>query len=145
MPVDRTLGKKCRYAEKCTKFQGIGIPDNMTRTIWRNVFCYRGRRGGAIVANTWYSRKKSYLMIPSIHELNNHRMKSVYLREIENPKEKEILKLLKVKGECLYGDIIKQLAISATEGQRIIFSLLKRGLIRFQSRTSNIELNVDLK
>ena len=72
-------------------------------------------------------------------------MKSVYLYEIENPKEKEILKLLKVKGECLYGDIIKQLTISATEGQRIIFSLLKRGLIRFQSRTSNIELNVDLK
>lgn len=72
-------------------------------------------------------------------------MKSVYLREIENPKEKEILKLLNVKGVCLYGDIIKQLAISATEGQRIIFSLLKRGLIRFQFRSSNIELNVDLK
>jgi len=72
-------------------------------------------------------------------------MKSVYWQEIENPKEKEILKLLKVRGECLYGEIIKQLAISATEGQRIIFSMLKRGLIRFQSHTSNVELNVDLK
>jgi hypothetical protein len=72
-------------------------------------------------------------------------MKTVYLREIGNPKEREILKLLNAKGVCLYGDIFKQLAISPTEGQHIIFSLLSRGLIKYQYRSSNIELNVELK
>lgn len=72
-------------------------------------------------------------------------MKTVYLREIGNPKEREILKLLNTKGVCLYGDIFKQLAISPTEGQQIIFSLLSRGLIKYQYHSSNIELNVELK
>jgi len=72
-------------------------------------------------------------------------MKTVYLKEINNPKEKEILQLLKSKGACLYGDIFKLLAMSSTEGQHIIFSLLSRGLIKYQYRSSNIELNVELK
>lgn len=72
-------------------------------------------------------------------------MKTVYLNEFKNQKEREILKLLKAKGQCLYGDIFKQLSISATEGQHIIFSMLSRGLIKYKYRSSNIELNVDLK
>ena len=72
-------------------------------------------------------------------------MKTVYLRDIENPKEQEILKLLKTRGSCLYGDIFKQLSISSMEGQHIIFSLLSRGLIKYQYRSSNIELNVELR
>ena len=69
----------------------------------------------------------------------------MYIHEIENSKEREILKLLKAKGACLYGDIFKQLSISSTEGQHIIFSLLSRGLIRYRYRSSHIELNVELK
>ena len=72
-------------------------------------------------------------------------MKTVYLKEIENPTEKEILKLLKNKGVCLYGNIFKQLSISPMEGQNIIFSLLSRGLIKYRYHSSNIELNVELK
>lgn len=72
-------------------------------------------------------------------------MKKVYLCEIEDSKERDILKLLKANGACLYGDIFRQLSISSTEGQHIIFSLLSRGLIRYQYRSSNIELNAELK
>jgi hypothetical protein len=72
-------------------------------------------------------------------------MKTVYLEEIENQKEKEILKLLNAKGSCLYGNVFKQLSISTSEGQRLVFSLLSRGLIKFQYHSSNIELNVKIK
>jgi len=72
-------------------------------------------------------------------------MNKVFLQEIQNPKEKEILKLVKAKGSCLYGDIFKQLSISTTEGQQIIFSLLSRGLIKYQYHSSNLELNVELR
>ncbi len=69
----------------------------------------------------------------------------MYLTEIKNPKEREILKLLKARGACLYGDIFKQLGISSTEGQHLIFSLLSKGLIKYKYRSSHIELSVDLK
>ncbi len=69
-------------------------------------------------------------------------MKKIYLETIENPKEKAILGLLKTKGKCLYGNIFKELSISPSEGQELIFSLLSRGLIKYQYRSSNIELNV---
>jgi hypothetical protein len=72
-------------------------------------------------------------------------MKTIMLDEIKNPKEKEVLKLLNARGKCLYGNIFKELAISSTEGQHIIFSLLSRGLIKYQYRSSNIELNVKLR
>jgi hypothetical protein len=72
-------------------------------------------------------------------------MKTVYLQEINNPKEREILKLLKTRGTCLYGDIFKELSISSSEGQQIIFSLLSRGLIKYQYRSSHMQLNVELK
>ena len=71
--------------------------------------------------------------------------KTVYLEEIKNPTEKEVLKLLNDRGKCLYGNIFKELAISSTEGQHIIFSLLSRGLIKYQYRSSNIELNVRIR
>jgi predicted transcriptional regulator len=71
-------------------------------------------------------------------------MKKVYLREIKNPKELQILQLLNSRGTCLYGDVFKELSISSTEGQHIIFSLLSRGLIKYQYRSSYIELNVEL-
>lgn len=72
-------------------------------------------------------------------------MRTVYLNEIKNPTEKEVLKLLNARGKCLYGNIFKELAISSREGQHIIFSLLSRGLIKYQYRSSNIELNVRLR
>jgi DNA-binding Lrp family transcriptional regulator len=72
-------------------------------------------------------------------------MKTMYLSEIKNPKEREILKLLKAQGACLYGDIFKRLGISSTEGQHLIFSLLSKGFIKYQYRSSHIELNVELK
>lgn len=45
MPVDRNLGKRCKYAETCPMFKGHGLPEKMTKSIWRNVFCYRGIKG----------------------------------------------------------------------------------------------------
>jgi hypothetical protein len=72
-------------------------------------------------------------------------MKTVYLDEIENPKEREILNLLNAKGSCLYGEVFKELSISANEGQHLVFSLLSRGQIKFQYRSSLLELNVRIK
>jgi hypothetical protein len=72
-------------------------------------------------------------------------MRTVYLEEIENPKEKEILNLLNTKGSCRYGNVFKQLSISANEGQQLVFSLLSKGMIKFQYHSSNLELNVNLK
>ena len=45
MPIDRNLGTTCKYTADCKFYQGIGIPDNMKRSIWRNVYCYRGSKG----------------------------------------------------------------------------------------------------
>lgn len=45
MSLDGNLGKRCRYAETCPLYHGIGLSENMTRTLWRNVFCYRGIKG----------------------------------------------------------------------------------------------------
>ena len=45
MPIDRNMGRRCKYADSCPLFAGIGIPENMTQTLWRNVFCYRGIKG----------------------------------------------------------------------------------------------------
>ena len=72
-------------------------------------------------------------------------MKKVHTSEIKNPTELRILKLLEDKGACLYGDIFKELSISSSEGQHIIFSLLSRDLIKYQYRSSMIELNIELK
>jgi hypothetical protein len=47
MPVGRNLGKRCKYADNCSLFKGIRIPENMTKSVWRNVFCNRGEKGWA--------------------------------------------------------------------------------------------------
>ena len=57
-------------------------------------------------------------------------METEYLHDIENLTEHAILKLLKTKGTCLYGDI---------------FKFLSDRLIRFPHRTSIIEFNIELK
>jgi hypothetical protein len=45
MPIQKNLGQKCRYTEKCPQYNGDGIPDKITLNLWRNVFCYRGIKG----------------------------------------------------------------------------------------------------
>jgi predicted transcriptional regulator len=71
-------------------------------------------------------------------------METVKMENIKDPVERKILELLKTRGDCLYGNIIEQLHLSAREGQQVIFSLLSKGLIRHKKLSSNIELNVDL-
>lgn len=68
--------------------------------------------------------------------------KAIELESIKNPLEKKILNLLNEKGECLYGEIIKELRISSSKGQEAIFSLLKQGLI-IVDKSSSIKLNSD--
>jgi predicted transcriptional regulator len=45
--------------------------------------------------------------------------------------EHEILKLINKKEKCLYGDIIKEMKLSYTTGQKVIYSLLHKGKIEF--------------
>lgn len=45
MPIDRNLGKKCKYADTCDLYHGKGIPEDQSLSVWRNVFCYRGEKG----------------------------------------------------------------------------------------------------
>jgi DNA-binding MarR family transcriptional regulator len=66
------------------------------------------------------------------------------IQEIDNPYEKDILMYLDKKGKCIYGEIIKELQISASRGQEAIYSLLNKGLIKHKDRSSFIELNVEL-
>lgn len=67
------------------------------------------------------------------------------LENINNPFEKDILLFLKRNGQCIYGDIIKELKISGRRGQEAIYSLLQKGLVKHKDKTSYIELNVELK
>ncbi|MFV0592159.1 MAG: winged helix-turn-helix transcriptional regulator [Draconibacterium sp.] len=71
--------------------------------------------------------------------------KEVEINKMSNPYEKDILNFLKTNGKCVYGDIIKELKISATKGQEAIFSLINKGFIKHKEKSSYIELNVDLK
>lgn len=86
---------------------------------------------------------RAFFTINSMQSIR--KMKTLYASEIKNPKELRILQLLKSRGAYLYGDIFKELSISSSEGQHIIFSMLSRGLIKFQYCSSSIELNVELK
>lgn len=47
MAVDKNLSKMCKYTSQCPQYNGEGIPENMSVTLWRNVFCYRGQKGWA--------------------------------------------------------------------------------------------------
>ena len=71
--------------------------------------------------------------------------KKVDISRVNNPYEKDVLTFLSRNGKCIYGDIIKELKISASKGQEAIYSLLNKGCIKHQDKTSYIELNVDLK
>jgi len=68
--------------------------------------------------------------------------RTIHLSEIESDKEREILQLLDKKKKCLYGDIIRSLSISSNEGQKIIFSMLSKGLIKHQENSFYLVLNV---
>ena len=71
--------------------------------------------------------------------------KEVDISRVNNPYEKDVLTFLSRNGKCIYGDIIKELKISASKGQEAIYSLLSKGFIKHQDKSSYIELNVDLK
>ncbi|MFV0269154.1 MAG: hypothetical protein ACK5HT_18675 [Draconibacterium sp.] len=71
--------------------------------------------------------------------------KEVDISRVNNPYEKDVLTFLSRNGKCIYGDIIKELRISASKGQEAIYSLLNKGFIKHQDKSSYIELNVDLK
>ena len=71
--------------------------------------------------------------------------KTIDIQEINNQFEKDILELLNEKEKCVYGDIIKELKLSAQRGQQSISSLLNKGLVKHVDQSSYLKLNVDLK
>lgn len=71
--------------------------------------------------------------------------KTIDIQNITNPFEKDILVLLNEKEQYLYGDIIKDLKLSATKGQVSILSLIKRGFIKQVDQSSYLKLNVNVK
>ncbi len=77
--------------------------------------------------------------------MGNKENKSIDIQSINDPSERDILLLLKAKGNCIYGDIIRELQISVTKGQSAIFSLIQKGLIKHVEKSSVIKLNVDIK
>ena len=54
--------------------------------------------------------------------------------------EQQVILLLKIKGECLYGNIFKELNLAPTKGAEIILSLANKGYIRNTEKTSYYEL-----
>jgi len=71
--------------------------------------------------------------------------KTIDIQNIKDPSERDILLLLKTKGNCFYGDIIRELQISVSKGQNSIFSLIQQGFIKQAEKSSFIKLNVDIK
>nr|WP_319268853.1 hypothetical protein [uncultured Draconibacterium sp.] len=71
--------------------------------------------------------------------------KTIDIQNITNPFEKDILRLLEEKEKCVYGDIIKELRISARKGQESIYSLLNKGFVKHIDKSSYLKLNVDIK
>ncbi len=70
--------------------------------------------------------------------------KTIDINTIEDPIEKKILVYLNKKKKSLYGEIIRELSISVNEGQKHIFSLLSRGLIKRGESSRLLELNVNI-
>jgi len=66
------------------------------------------------------------------------------IQKINNSQEKDILMYLDQEGKSIYGEIIRNLQLSATRGQEAIYSLMNKGLIRHRDKSSFIELNVEL-
>lgn len=71
--------------------------------------------------------------------------KTINIQEIDNEFEKDILKLLNEKEKCVYGDIIKELKLSAQKGQESIYSLINKGFVKHIDQSSYLKLNVDIK
>ncbi len=57
--------------------------------------------------------------------------------------EEKVIQLLEEKGKYLYGDIIKDLHLSYTKGQEVIFSLISKGLIEHCKKSSQLQLTVE--
>lgn len=70
---------------------------------------------------------------------------TIDIQKISNQFEKDILILLKEKEKYVYGDIIKDLKLSARRGQELISSLLNKGLVKRIDQSSYLKLNVDIK
>ncbi|WP_319226549.1 hypothetical protein [Draconibacterium orientale] len=70
--------------------------------------------------------------------------KTIDIQEISNQFEKDILILLEEKEKYVYGDIIKDLKLSARKGQVLISSLISKGLVKRVDQTSYLKLNVEI-
>nr|WP_319569480.1 hypothetical protein [uncultured Draconibacterium sp.] len=70
---------------------------------------------------------------------------TIDIQEISNQFEKDILKLLEEKEKYVYGDIIKDLKLSARRGQKLIYSLINKGFVKRVDQSSYLKLNVDIK
>ncbi|WP_319499431.1 hypothetical protein [uncultured Draconibacterium sp.] len=70
---------------------------------------------------------------------------TIDIQKISNQFEKDILKLLEEKEKCVYGDIIKDLKLSARKGQELIYSLINKGFVKRVDQSSYLKLNVDIK
>ena len=70
---------------------------------------------------------------------------TIDIQEISNQFEKDILKLLEEKEKCVYGDIIKDLKLSARRGQKLIYFLINKGFVKRVDQSSYLKLNVDIK
>ncbi|WP_430809661.1 MULTISPECIES: hypothetical protein [unclassified Carboxylicivirga] len=68
--------------------------------------------------------------------------RSIRLETLNNDKEKEILLLMKSKGTCVYGEIIRQTRLSYSKGKELIYSLLNKGYLRYVGRSTKLELAV---
>lgn len=71
--------------------------------------------------------------------------KTIDIQEISNQFEQDILRLLEEKEKYVYGDIIKDLKLSARKGQELIYSLINKGLVKRVDQSSYLKLNVDIK
>ena len=69
----------------------------------------------------------------------------VKLQSIKNTSEKDVLLFLKERGECVYGEIIKELQLSTTRGQEVIHSLVSQGFIKYVANSSCLKLDIDVK
>jgi len=70
---------------------------------------------------------------------------TIDIQKISNQFAKDILILLNEKEKYVYGDIIKDLKLSARRGQELISSLLNKGLVKRIDQSSYLKLNVDIK
>lgn len=73
-----------------------------------------------------------------------NKAQSIKLESIDDPKEKEILALLKEDEECIYGEIIKRTNLSYSKGKELIFSLISKGYIQYIGRSTKLKLAIEV-